>query len=531
MLNRFGIRSKLTITLGLLVGLGVTVTLVGHDALQRVSAAQTTLFDHGVLRVSTILGMKGELLEARAVLVGMLHEPDAAKRQKSAAALQASTAIVDETLANMLGDASVAADQKASLAEFRDVWREFVTTRDRQILPALHTAEHGAALALARGVQAERFTRMTTLARHLTQLVETEARAGKDRTEEMATTLGRTLWAIAGAGIALAIGLGFLLTRSIVTQLARVNALAERLAAGDLTSRLEPQGGAELAAMARSLNAAMDRVSDAMRSVRSAASSTSAASNELSTASSHLASGAQDQASSLEESAASLQELTNIVQRNAGDAKQASQLAADSERVATDGSEVVQRSVASMGEISAASNKIADIIRMIDEIAFQTNLLALNAAVEAARAGEQGRGFAVVASEVRTLAGRSAAAARDSKVLISDSLSKIAAGAKMIGESGERLGQILVSTQKVSTIVRGIATASEEQARGILEVNRAVSQMQNTVQSSASQTAELCATAESLSAGARELEELVLRFRVDAESAVPAATSAPTAAG
>jgi methyl-accepting chemotaxis protein len=531
MLNRLGIKAKLTLTLGLLVALGVSLTLVGHSALRRVSAATTTLFERGLLRVEAILDTKTGLLEARATLVGMLNEPDAAKRQKGVATLQAMTEQVDSTLADMLADTGVASGQKEKLIELRDVWRDFKTTRDKQIVPVLHTADHAAALALARGVQAERFSRLMELSGQLTQLVEVEARQSKEQTETMATELGHTLWMIAGAGLALAIGLSLVLARSITAPLARVCALAERLAGGDLTSRLDVHGNTELAAMSRSLNLAMDRISDAMRSVRSAASSTSAASNELSTASSHLASGAQDQASSLEESAASLQELTNIVQRNAGDAKQASQLAADSERVATDGSEVVQRSVASMGEISAASNKIADIIRMIDEIAFQTNLLALNAAVEAARAGEQGRGFAVVASEVRTLAGRSAAAARDSKVLISDSLSKIAAGAKMIGESGERLGQILVSTQKVSTIVRGIATASEEQARGILEVNKAVSQMQNTVQSSASQTAELCATAESLSAGARELEELVLRFRVDAESATPAATSAPTAAG
>jgi len=252
----------------------------------------------------------------------------------------------------------------------------------------------------------------------------------------------------------------------------------------------------------------------ALIEVASIADSVATASQQLAAAAEELSSGAQEQASSLEETASSLEEITGTIQQNADNAQQANQLAGKSREVAEKGGEVVSRAVQGMGEINAASRKIADIITAIDEIAFQTNLLALNAAVEAARAGEQGRGFAVVAGEVRNLAQRSAGAAKEIKGLIQDSVSKVETGSKLVNQSGETLSEIVTSVKRVTDIVSEIAAASREQASGIDQVNKAVTQMDQVTQGNASQTEELSGTAESLAAQATQLQELVAQFNL-----------------
>jgi methyl-accepting chemotaxis protein len=260
--------------------------------------------------------------------------------------------------------------------------------------------------------------------------------------------------------------------------------------------------------------------------VAAIADSLASASQELAAASEELSSGAQEQASSLEETASSLEEITGTIQQNADNAQQANQLAGTSREVAEKGGEVVGRAVQSMNEINAASKKIADIITAIDEIAFQTNLLALNAAVEAARAGEQGRGFAVVAGEVRNLAQRAAAAAKEIKGLIQDSVAKVEAGTKLVNQSGHTLDEIVTSVKRVTDIVSEIAAASREQAGGIEQVNKAVTQMDQVTQANASQTEELSGTAEGLAGQAAQLQQLVAQFNLTTKrSAGPVAAS------
>lgn len=252
----------------------------------------------------------------------------------------------------------------------------------------------------------------------------------------------------------------------------------------------------------------------AVLEVASIADDVASASQQLASAAGELSSGAQEQASSLEETASSLEEITSTIQQNADNAQQANQLAGNSRRVAENGGEVVSKAVQGMGEINTASKRIADIITAIDEIAFQTNLLALNAAVEAARAGEQGRGFAVVAGEVRNLAQRSAGAAKEIKSLIQDSVGKVSTGSELVNESGRTLGEIVTSVKRVTDIVSEIAAASREQASGIEQVNRAVTQMDQVVQTNAAQTEELSATAEQLSEKAVQLQAVVSQFNL-----------------
>ncbi len=267
----------------------------------------------------------------------------------------------------------------------------------------------------------------------------------------------------------------------------------------------------------------------ALLEVACIADSLASASQQLAAASEELSTGAQEQASSLEETASSLEQITGTIQQNADNAQQANQLASTSRDVAEKGGEVVGRAVRGMGEINASSKKIADIITAIDEIAFQTNLLALNAAVEAARAGEQGRGFAVVAGEVRNLAQRSAAAAKEIKGLIQDSVGKVEAGSNLVNQSGQTLEEIVSSVKRVTDIVSEIAAASREQAGGIEQVNKAVTQMDQVTQANASQTEELSSTAESLSAQAAQLQQLVAQFNLVKKQGV-ARSAAPVRA-
>jgi methyl-accepting chemotaxis protein len=243
--------------------------------------------------------------------------------------------------------------------------------------------------------------------------------------------------------------------------------------------------------------------------------------NQISTAASEIASGNQDlsqrteeQASSLEETASSMEELTSTVKQNADNARQANQLAAGASEVAVKGGAVVGQVVQTMSSINESSKKIVDIISVIDGIAFQTNILALNAAVEAARAGEQGRGFAVVATEVRTLAQRSAAAAKEIKELISDSVSKVEDGTRLVDEAGSTMDEIVSAVKRVTDIMAEISAASQEQSSGIEQVNQAVTQMDEVTQQNAALVEEAAAAAESMQEQAHELTQVVGTFKL-----------------
>ncbi|MBI5435158.1 MAG: MCP four helix bundle domain-containing protein [Planctomycetes bacterium] len=347
-----------------------------------------------------------------------------------------------------------------------------------------------------------------------------EAEAGEHEREsaERFATASTLIATLLGVGTALAIGLalfGMWAARGISAPLTSAITLLRRVADRDFTPRMEPQGDAQMAEMAASLNQALESVQNALVEVRREAGELASVAGAISDGSRHLSDGSQNQASALEETAASLEEITGTVKQNADSAKQASQLASSSQQTAERGGTVVGEAVASIRDISDSSKRIAAITSTIDEIAFQTNLLALNAAVEAARAGEQGRGFAVVASEVRNLAQRSAQAAKEIKTLIEESVGKIEKGTELVDRSGRSLEEIVGSVKRVNQIIAEIASASQEQSIGVEQVNRAVTQMDQTVQATASQTGELAASASTLADQAKRLQALVDRFRLN----------------
>ncbi|KRG51413.1 methyl-accepting chemotaxis protein [Stenotrophomonas beteli] len=297
--------------------------------------------------------------------------------------------------------------------------------------------------------------------------------------------------------------------------LGKLSQLLSAIAEGDLTARMHGDYQGVFARMRDDANATVAQLTQIVGQIQASASSITLAAGEIASGNSDLSRRTEQQAANLEETAASMEELTSTVRQNAEHARQANQLAIGAHGVASQGGEVVGQVVTTMSAIEASSKKIAEIISVIDGIAFQTNILALNAAVEAARAGEQGRGFAVVASEVRTLAQRSAAAAKEIKGLIDDSVGKVAEGSSLVHQAGSTMGEIVASVQRVTDIMAEISAASQEQSAGIEQVNQTVVQMDETTQQNAALVEEATAAARAMEDQAAQLADAVAIFRLD----------------
>ncbi|WP_458764590.1 methyl-accepting chemotaxis protein [Cupriavidus basilensis] len=323
------------------------------------------------------------------------------------------------------------------------------------------------------------------------------------------------------------------LQRAIVRPVEEALAVFERIAAGDLTSRITNVSRNEVGRMMQALVTMQDSLSNIVSQVRGGTDSIASATQQIATGNLDLSQRTEEQASSLEETAASMEELTSAVRQNSDNARQAGVLASDASQIALKGGDVVGRVVDTMNEINGSSRKVVEIIAVIEGIAFQTNILALNAAVEAARAGEQGRGFAVVAGEVRTLAQRSAAAAKEIEALISESGQRVESGTKLVAEAGQTMGEIVNAVKRVTDIMNEISAATQEQTSGIEQVNQAVTQMDQVTQQNAALVEEAAAAAGALEEQAQKLNGVVSVFRLSGShvmAAQPPATRAPMAA-
>jgi methyl-accepting chemotaxis protein len=345
--------------------------------------------------------------------------------------------------------------------------------------------------------------------------------------------LGWSATAIVTTGVVLALCVGYifiasmLMVRKVVGDFTRH---AKRMGEGDLTAEIHIEGAAEATYALRSLKALQQSLQRTIGEIRSGSHQVSTASTEIASGNQDLSQRTEQTASNLQQTASSLSQLTGNVRQSADAAAQANQLASSATQVARRGGAVVSQVVSTMEEINSSSKKIADIIGVIDGIAFQTNILALNAAVEAARAGEQGRGFAVVAGEVRSLAQRSAEAAKEIKSLIGTSVDKVETGSKLVQDAGSTMDEIVASVQRVTDIIGEISAAAMEQSQGIGQVNEAVTRLDQMTQQNAALVEESAAAAESLKDQAQRMTTVVAAFRVDAAGTATPVFKAPTPA-
>jgi len=404
----------------------------------------------------------------------------------------------------------VSEDTRKALTATRPMVKTYIDTAWQLVKVSKVDAE--AAQHAASALQ----TAFSGLEQQMAALSDTIEKTGDQLNTHAKSSVNQTVLSIAVA-LALAtaamIGLALWLARRMTQPMAHAVAVADRLAQGDLTCSVQPSGNDETMQLLQSMSRMQENVSGIVREVKSNAERVATASAEIAQGNNDLSSRTEQQSSSLERASSSMEELGTTVRQNADNAGQANQLAMSASSVAVEGGDVVAEVVNTMKGINESSRKIADIIGVIDGIAFQTNILALNAAVEAARAGEQGRGFAVVASEVRSLAGRSAEAAKEIKALIVTSVERVEQGTALVDKAGVTMNEVVTSIRRVTDIVGEISVASSQQSAGVSHVGQAVMQMDQATQQNAALVEQSAAAAESLRQQAAQLVQAVAAFK------------------
>lgn len=413
---------------------------------------------------------------------------------------------------------------KALLAQLKEARGKYVASFTR-VQKLLDEGKRDEAIATMNG---ETLPALDALQAPITQLTQLQKNIVNRSSEEVSTQImgARNLMLMLGV-IALLAGswCAWWITRSITVPISEAVHIAQTVAGGDLSSDVHVLQKDECGQLLRALKDMNDSLIHIVTQVRSGADSMATATSQIAAGNLDLSSRTEEQASALEQTAASMQELADTVKQNFESGRHATQLAETASNVAAKGGAVVSQVVDTMEAINASSRKIADIIGVIDGIAFQTNILALNAAVEAARAGEQGRGFAVVASEVRSLAGRSAEAAKEIKTLIGASVGNVAEGCKLVEQAGSTMDEIVVHVRRVADLMNEVTSASQDQTGGIDQVNQAVGQMDTVTQQNAALVEEAAAAAQSLESQARNMVHVVSVFRLDQRA--PGATQLP----
>ncbi len=420
-------------------------------------------------------------------------------------------------------------EEKVLAAEFAEARKKYLAEGLKPAVEALRTFDTQAGVAALHGPMTTLFVPVRDKINALIKLQQDVAKVEYDKSQSTYQWVRNISIAGILLGLSFAALVGWWLVLAITKPLDAAVKVASSVAGGDLTQRIEATSNDETGQLMYALKNMNDSLVQIVSQVRASTDTIATASSQIAAGNQDLSARTEQQASSLEETASSLEELTSTVKQNAENAGQANRLAQSASDVANRGGAVVSQVVDTMGSINESSRKIADIIGVIDGIAFQTNILALNAAVEAARAGEQGRGFAVVAAEVRTLAQRSAAAAREIKDLISDSVEKVGAGTRLVDQAGATMQEIVSSIRSVTEIMSEIAAASHEQTAGIEQINQAVSQMDQVTQQNAALVEQAAAAADAMRGQAGGLAQAVGVFKLDgvnASSALPVATAA-----
>ncbi len=499
---------------GLLLGIG-GLYIVDHG-LERVYADRTIPLQH-------LAAIDEMMLKNRLAITSAIAEPTPEIIERNSNLVETNIAAIDKLWSDYAAG-SLAADERKLAESFAENRKRLVDEGLRPAIAKLREVRTGGAEMRVGGSISPLFEPAENV---LKALIQRQIDGGRDeysRAHELYLLI-RTL-AIVGvlASIVLGFIIGVLLVRSIIEAVRASVGIATRIAEGHLDNRIQVDRSDELGELLRALQAMNEGLRGIVREVRDGSAAVANTSSEMARGNMDLSSRTEQQASTLEETASSMEQLTVTVKQNADNARQANQFAAGASDVVRKGGQAMAGVVGTMQGISTASKKIADIIGVIDSIAFQTNILALNAAVEAARAGEQGRGFAVVAAEVRSLAQRSANAAKEIKALIDESVRKVVDGEHMVETAGETIAEAVSSVKRVSDVIAEIAAASEEQLAGIEQVSRAVTQMDKVVQQNAALVEQSASSAEHMNGQAAALVKAVERFKLgDAQGATAGA--------
>jgi methyl-accepting chemotaxis protein len=512
---------KLILSFLIVAAIGAVVSALGIFHMGRISASTERLYNHELQTLKAVQAANIHLLYASRAQMGLLSASTKGERnagiaelKKAGAGLEARMTEVKPVLLESDEGRKLNEQYEALLPTLKKRMGDFVTLLSAQSLDSSQfdgrVAEDSAQLLKDSRALEEVLEKMVAHS-------DMQAKASMDGAAQTYKTSRLLMLAMALIGILASVGLGVLVARLLARQLGGEPGYAAdvvgRIASGDLTVGVEARS-ADDGSVLHSIKQMQDQLTHVVGRIKLSTDAIATASGQIASGNHDLSSRTEEQASSLEQTAASMEELTSTVKQNADNARQANQLALSASEVAVKGGDVVSQVVNTMASINASSKKIVDIIGVIDGIAFQTNILALNAAVEAARAGEQGRGFAVVAAEVRNLAQRSAAAAKEIKGLIDDSVGKVDAGSQLVGEAGKTMEEIVGSVKRVTDIIGEITAASQEQTSGIEQINQAITQMDQVTQQNAALVEEAAAAAQSMQEQAGNLVEAVSVFKL-----------------
>ncbi len=531
-LNKLSIAKRLSLGFGLLVLMLVTLGSLSISEVRSISGEASTVTEDLLPKQQRLQAIEGEVNEIARAMRNMMIMDAQDDIQKQRQEIDSSRAVIVENL-RWLEERVANPEGVALLAQMKTHRDLFVQSQEK-----FFTALQGGLREDARKVLlGETREKQIAYMGAIEKLIRFQEKLTGEGTERIHATVAAAMQVTAGllaAGVLLALVLAVSIIRSVTRPIQRAVEIADHIAAGDLTQRIEVNSRDETGRLLGAMQKMQSALSTLVNSVRQNAEGVASASAQIAQGNQDLSSRTEQQASALEETSASMEQMGSTASQNADNARQASQLAASASSVAVQGGDVVNQVVQTMRDINESSRKISDIIGVIDGIAFQTNILALNAAVEAARAGEQGRGFAVVAAEVRNLAQRSAEAAKEIKGLINASVERVEQGTALVDRAGSTMQEVVQSIQRVTDIVGEISSASQEQNAGVGQVSEAVSNMDHATQQNAALVEEGASAAASLSQQAEQLVHAVSMFRTDSRSAsvspVKAASPATRAA-
>ena len=515
-MNNLKISTRLSGAFGLLVALLLIMSATAWVQLRALRADTEQIADNWLPSVQAVNAFDSGAALLRLIVLDHVQATD----QNAKARLDKQIEDERTKLADMRKryEKLISSPQEQKLYdEFAGMWTKYVEVNNRA-LDMSRNSDNASAADIMTNESGPMFLAMKAQLDKLVKLNADGSAAAAAESADTYATARNIVLLVSVVALGLAIASAAWLIRSITAPLARAVEAADRVAAGDLSGQIVVQSKDETGLLLAALQRMQQSLVNTVALVRQNAEGVASASSQIASGNNDLSARTEQQASALEETAASMEELGSTVRQNADNARTANQLAVNASAVAVQGGDVVAEVVETMKGINASSNKIADIISVIDGIAFQTNILALNAAVEAARAGEQGRGFAVVASEVRNLAGRSAEAAKEIKSLITASVERVEQGTALVDKAGATMTEVVASIRRVTDIMGEISAASSEQSAGVGQVGEAVTQMDQATQQNAALVEEMAAAASALNAQAGELVNAVAVFKLDANS-------------